>query len=156
MKDSREKRESNLSQSLRWGSVLSFLTECRFVDCGIFFFFLNTILFTQLVRLLKGKLGKRSGHLLITYSSSVLLQSLERSNRLGRDYVIKRFEGLPWWSGSWSYAFNARGEGSILSQELESHMSCSTPKFKKRKENRFVGYAWVRDRQSMGQGLLKG
>ena len=36
------------------------------------------------MRLLKGKLGKRSGHLLILYSSFVLLWSMERTNRLGK------------------------------------------------------------------------
>ena len=46
---------------------------------------LDAILFTQcvLARLLKGKLGKRSGHLFITYSSFLLLWSMERANRLG-------------------------------------------------------------------------
>ena len=48
MKDLKGKRESNLSQSLSWGSVLSFPTKCRLVDCEIFFF--NAILLTQLVR----------------------------------------------------------------------------------------------------------
>ena len=34
---------------------------------------LDNVLFTQFVRLLKGKLEKRSGHLLITYSLFLLL-----------------------------------------------------------------------------------
>ena len=33
---------------------------------------------------LKGKLGKRSGHLLITYSSFLLLSLMERTNKLGK------------------------------------------------------------------------
>ena len=33
---------------------------------------------------LKGKLGKRAGHLLITYSSFLLLSSMERTNKWGK------------------------------------------------------------------------
>ena len=50
---------------------------------------LRSILFTVwshrlFMRLLKGKREKRSGHLLVTYSSSLLLWSMERTNKLGK------------------------------------------------------------------------
>ena len=45
---------------------------------------LDAILSTQFERLLKGKLGKRSGQLFITYSSFLLLLSTESISRLGK------------------------------------------------------------------------
>ena len=52
------------------------------VSCDLFLeCYLIQTLFT---RLLKGKLGKRSGHVLITYSSYLLLLSVERASKLGK------------------------------------------------------------------------
>ena len=70
------------------GSELSPLpTACRLcagllTPCDLS---LDALLFTSLfMRLLKGKLGKRSGLLLITYSSFLLLWYMERTNKLDK------------------------------------------------------------------------
>ena len=43
---------------------------------------LDALLFKQFVKLLKGKLGKRSGYLLIIHSSFLLLWSMERMDKV--------------------------------------------------------------------------
>ena len=67
----------SVNQSYRHPPVYAGLS-CRLVDAILL------SLFTQFVRLLKRKLRKRSGVLLVTYSSFLLLRSTERTDMLGK------------------------------------------------------------------------
>ena len=74
----------------RRSELLPFPTVCRLVFRLVFrlikclWLSLDAVLSTKSVRLLKGKIGKRSGYLLVTYSSFLLLWSMERTNKLGK------------------------------------------------------------------------
>ena len=72
-----------------------FSTVCRLVDSS----WSSSRCYScshSVFRLLKGKLEKRSGHLLTTYSSCLLLWFMERTNKLGKDCEITRFEKYAW------------------------------------------------------------
>ena len=70
-------------------------TLCRLVDflCSLFRCYLVQTDFSM--RLLKGKLGNGFGHLFITYSSFLLLWSMERTNNTRQGIVwFKALKGM--------------------------------------------------------------
>ena len=78
------KQGRNLSSSLRWGSGLPSSPSCAGLSTPGDLL-LNPIFFTYFVQeITVGKLGKRPGHLLTTYSSFLLLWSMERTDKLGK------------------------------------------------------------------------
>ena len=84
MKVFKGKKGSNFSESLR-REVRSVVIPRCMQACQLLVIFLHILScsHTLFARLLKGKLGKRSGHLLIT-CSLFLLWSTERNKRLGK------------------------------------------------------------------------